>query len=177
MNCSPVTSKELSQLPGMDEYTGYYIDIRGHLYSTKYNKCNRIKTYKTKRGKRTYLLAQLTNGKGRRSSFYLHRLVALAFLPNPDNSWGIEHIDGNIENNSIENLRWIRKKREGLTKNQLNLSEEMSDYIKLVHYSAVLKGIPVPTDYEFFHGMLNESLEEFINRYGLRKTMYQLQNS
>jgi hypothetical protein len=168
MNCSPVTSKELSQLPGMDEYTGYYIDIRGYLYSTKYNKCNRIKTYKTKRGKRTYLLAQLTNGKGRRSSFYLHRLVALAFLPNPDDSWGIEHIDGNIENNAVENLRWIRKKREGLTKNQLNLSEEMSDYIKLVHYAAVVKGIP---------GMLNESLEEFINRYGLRKTMYQLQNS
>jgi hypothetical protein len=177
MNCSPVTSKELSQLPGMDEYTGYYIDIRGYLYSTKYNKCNRIKTYKTKRGKRTYLLAQLTNGKGRRSSFYLHRLVALAFLPNPDDSWGIEHIDGNIENNAVENLRWIRKKREGLTKNQLNLSEEMSDYIKLVHYAAVVKGIPVPTDFGFFHGMLNESLEEFINRYGLKKTMYQIQNS
>jgi hypothetical protein len=177
MNCSPVTSKELSELPGMDEYTGYYIDIRGDLYSIKYKICKRIKTYKTKRGKRTYLLAQLTNGKGKRSSFYLHRLVALAFIPNPDSSWGIEHIDGNIENNAIENLRWIRKKREGLTKNQLNLSEEMSDYIKLVHYSATIKGIPVPTDFEFFHGMLNESLEEFINRYGLRKTMYQLQNS
>lgn len=176
MNCSPVTSKELSELPGMEEYTGYYIDIRGDLYSTKYNTCRKIKTYKTKRKTRTYLLAQLTNGKGRRSSFYLHRLVALAFLPNPDSSWGIEHIDGNIENNCLENLRWIRKKRNNVIDTKLNLSEEMSDYIRLVHYSAVVKGIPVPTDFEFFHGMLNESLEEFINRYGLRKTMYQLQN-
>lgn len=160
----------------MEEYSGYYIDIRGHLYSTKYNKCNKIKTYKTKRGKRTYLLAQLTNGKGKRSSFYLHRLVALAFIPNPDDSWGIEHIDGNIENNCIENLRWIGKRVGKEKTTRLNLSEEMSDYIKLVHYAAVIKGIPVPTDYEFFHGMLNESLEEFINRYGLKKTMYQINN-
>jgi hypothetical protein len=57
------------------------------------------------------------------------------------------------------------------------LNKDLSDFIKLVHLSAIKKGIPVPDTYEFFHGMLNESLEEYINRYGLKKTMFQIQNS
>jgi len=39
--------------------------------------------------------------------FYaLHRLVALAFIPNPDNLTYINHIDGNRYNNKADNLEW-----------------------------------------------------------------------
>ena len=36
----------------------------------------------------------------------IHRLVAIAFIPNPNNYPMINHIDGNKQNNSLNNLEW-----------------------------------------------------------------------
>lgn len=42
-----------------------------------------------------------------RKSFYIHRLVAEKFIPNPENKPCINHIDGDKSNNHISNLEWV----------------------------------------------------------------------
>ena len=44
--------------------------------------------------------------KASRKEYSIHRLVAVAFIPNPDNLPQINHIDGNKDNNCVENLEW-----------------------------------------------------------------------
>lgn len=72
------------------------------------------------------------------TTYYVHRLVAQAFIPNPNNLPEVNHIDGNRQNNSISNLEWVTRKGNiahaistGLKVYNNRLSEQ--EFIQLVH--------------------------------------------
>ena len=43
----------------------------------------------------------------KRKNYYIHRLTALAFIPNPDNLPEVDHVDEDKRNNDVSNLRWV----------------------------------------------------------------------
>jgi hypothetical protein len=73
---------------------------------------NGFNSKKLKKGKlltqhnRNGYLGVVLSKEGYTKSFTVHRLVAIAFLPNDDFSLTVNHKDGNKHNNSIENLEW-----------------------------------------------------------------------
>lgn len=56
-----------------------------------------------------YIGIQLYKSKTKPISFQLHRLIAIAFIPNPNNLPFINHKDSNRQNNDISNLEWCTK--------------------------------------------------------------------
>lgn len=65
---------------------------------------------KPSRNKKTgYLLVALSRDDKRRL-LYIHRLVAMAFIPNPENKPQVNHLDENPSNNDVYNLEWATAK-------------------------------------------------------------------
>ena len=92
-------------------------------------------------GKDGYMRTQFA-GKTR----IVHRVVAKAFIPNPDNLPEVNHIDGNKQNNCVENLEWITrsdnlkhaykiglKKSTGERNPRAKLTEEDVNYLRSLY--------------------------------------------
>ena len=84
----------------IDGYENYFISNFGNVKNVKTNKI--LKPGNDKNG---YKLINLCKN-GKVKTFTVHRLVAIAFLENPDNKQMIDHIDENKSNNNVKNLRW-----------------------------------------------------------------------
>lgn len=105
----------------MDELTETFVPVRDHpLYeiSNKGNVMNVRKRQIMKPWMHTegYWCVDLVVSKTNRTRFRLHRLIAIHFIPNPDNLPYVDHIDGNRLNNSIENLRWCTMSQNNMNK-------------------------------------------------------------
>lgn len=81
-------------------YPDYMIHEDGRVWSKKSNKF--LKPSRTAKG---YMSIELFNNTGSKR-FLIHRLVANAFIPNPQNLPQINHKDENPQNNHVDNLEW-----------------------------------------------------------------------
>lgn len=97
--------------------------------------------YKNNKG---YLLLSL-NYKGKTYHPTIHRLVAKAFIPNPNNFEQINHKNCNKLDNCVDNLEWCNQRYnydEGMKSFQYSKNEK--------HYFAKLKNSDIPIIYELY---------------------------
>ena len=80
----------------------YLVSDDGVVYSNRRGKITPMKTWKSKDG---YELLELGNTTPRTIA-KVHRLVAQAFIPNPENLPEVNHKDENPSNNRMDNLEW-----------------------------------------------------------------------
>lgn len=90
----------------IEGYTGLYtVSSDGIVYSWRTGEKIALKSNPKGEGGSLYKMISL-HKDGKQVGRYIHRLVAIAFIPNPENKLTVNHIDGNKLNNSVENLEW-----------------------------------------------------------------------
>lgn len=82
----------------------YLVSKLGEIFSLKSNR--NLKPYKTSKG---YLQVRLDGGK----TFHVHRLVAEAFIPNPENYPQINHINEEFKTSTTDVIGWERGSKVG----------------------------------------------------------------
>ena len=117
---------EWKEIPGLP---GYEISIYGDVYfkgdvSGKLRRKSGICVQH--RNRRGYMTVAI-NIDGVKKRMFVHRLLAITYIENPENKKEIDHIDGNPSNNSLDNLRWATPKEN--SNNNISLERMRKSHI------------------------------------------------
>jgi len=123
----------------------------------------RIKTIKGKillgYNQNGYKIVKISNDNNKRCSVGIHRLVAMAFIPNPNNLPTVNHINKVRNDNNLDNLEWMSVKNNNIHSKQ--------------HKSSSFQGHSIfyERDLKLIHKMLeyNVPRKEIEEIYGIKK--------
>lgn len=99
----------IATIPGLENYSGYYINEEGEVYSSRSKRIIKMKPSFRNPEDRSYLRVGLSSSNYKtKKSFSVHQLVALAFKYTPNwRSLTVDHIDECKQNNKASNLQWL----------------------------------------------------------------------
>lgn len=86
----------------IDGFPNYQVSNKGRVKNIETGK-----VMKNRSNNHGYPYVALPKGDGKSKNMLLHRLVATAFIPNPDNLPEVNHKDENKTNNDVTNLEWV----------------------------------------------------------------------
>lgn len=94
--------KTSEQWKDIEGYQGYKVSSHGNVMG----RYGRIKKPQRKSQRTDHLCIGLMNN-GKFEMKNVHRLVAIAFIPNAESKPWVNHKDGNPKNNHVDNLEWV----------------------------------------------------------------------
>ncbi len=98
--------KKVNDIHGYEEVLDiYFVSKEGFIFSTKTNK----PLASHDNGKGYKVVSLKLKGQRKWKKAYIHRLVALAYIPNPNNNPEVNHKDENKSNNDYKNLEWVTR--------------------------------------------------------------------
>lgn len=112
-----------------------------------------------------YLRVVLTKD-GRSKLWYIHRLVALAYIPNPENKPMVNHKNGNKMDNRLVNLEWVTcmENHTHAIEHGLYPNSKIHPSQKKEVYDLIDSGVPVTTVAERY-GMRPGGVRSLVRRY------------
>lgn len=98
----------------------YHVTRDGKVYSLNYRRTGEVKELKQCTGNHGYNIVVL-NHNGTKKMVQVSRLVALAYIPNPDNKPEVDHINRISTDDRVENLRWATRSENVLNRGKFKL--------------------------------------------------------
>lgn len=109
-----------------------------------------------------YLRVNIKNCNSLRKNCQVHRLVAQAFIPNPNNMPEVNHINGIKSDNRVENLEWVSAKQ--------NTQHALKNGLRKSYYRPVCKiknGIVI----EEYESIMEASKKNNVKRSGISRVL------
>lgn len=140
----------------LSQYPAYEISDKGNMRNIE--KGFNLKPNKTNKG---YLRVNLYDKDGKRKWRFVHRLVAQAFIPNPENKSEVNHINFIPFDNRVENLEWCTRQEN--VKHTVNAGRH-----KYIDMSIKVVRIHPYTHERVYYNSIKECIEKNqISRYSL----------
>lgn len=119
---------------------------------------------------RKYLVVHLSKD-GKSKVVTVHRLVAEAFIPNPENKLEVNHIDEDKTNNCLNNLEWVTSKENSNWGSRLSrISKSKSKKIKVIYRDNTYEYWESQTIFSKNFGVSVQGINDVLN--GKVKTCY-----
>lgn len=134
-------------------YPSYYISNKGRIWRGSTQRY--LKPSEKPNG---YMQVNMVAANGKRKKEYVHRLVAIAFIDNPEGKTEVDHIDRNPANNNVENLRWAtrsencRNKQETKTVRVYDLENNLIGEFPGATAAAEATGVSISSVYPVLRG-------------------------
>lgn len=109
-----------------------------------------------------YMSIHMTQGAEYRKRLYIHRLVAQAFIPNPNNLPQVNHLDGNKSNNNANNLEWTNQLENNRHAHRIGLCVEKrkKPVIQMTTVGEIVKVWDTPKTAATVYGCTEELIQQ-----------------